>query len=149
MNLDDYSLSGESVKCRANVRSVDSTADSGSLGCTNKRILFVSGERITDISLDSITSIEYRPPSYLNWGTVLGTLFAVMATILWMADIPLDSAGGVITLVTAILAIVFVIIGLVVAQAKIKIRTANMTHTFRGRDSGSLREFPTAVRSVR
>lgn len=147
MNLDDYSLSGEKVECQTDVRSTDSTGDSGTLGCTNRRVVFVSGERITDISLDSITSIEYQPPSYLNWATVLGGLLSLASLVLFRAELPIGELAA--PFASTVFAITFIIVGIFIAQAKIKIRTANTTHTFRSRDSKTLKEFPTAIRTVR
>lgn len=137
MELKDYVFDKETVHEQAEVyQGEESVTGKGTLACTSKRVVFVSGKEASDISINSVDAIEYSgkryPESYLQWGglmTVFGLLaFAITTTL----DIP--EMGRLITMVVTVAGIATLGFGLFLRRASLRLHTPNKTFNFTSRE---------------
>jgi len=134
MELNDYIFDKETVHEQAEVyQGEESVTGKGTLACTSKRVVFVSGKEATDISINNVTAMEYSakryPESYLQVGgllTVVGLAWFVLAGVV---DLP--EMIGAIVAVAGVAALVF---GLILRRASLRIHTPNKTFNFTSRE---------------
>lgn len=132
MELKDYVFDKETVHEQAEVyQGEESMSGKGTLACTSKRVVFVSGKDATDISIDNVTAMEYSakrfPRSYVT--AIVG--FAVLAGILFLvgdaASVEIARFGAVVSLALSIFSLVT---GLVLRRASLRIHTPGKTFNF-------------------
>ena len=136
MELKDYVFDKETVHERAEVyQGEDSVTGKGTLACTSRRVVFVSGKDATDISINNVTAMEYSKKRYPRSYVVAFGGFAVLAGILFLLG---DTANVEIAMVgamaSALVSVSTVILGLVLRRASLRIHTPSKTFNFTSQD---------------
>lgn len=134
MELKDYTFDKETVHQRSEAyQGEDSMTGKGTLACTSKRVVFVSGKDVADISIKNVTAMEYSakryPESYLQWGGLMLILGLLGIAIAATADLPMIIGGIVAAAGGATL-----LFGLFLRRASLRIHTPKKTFNFTSRD---------------
>lgn len=150
MNVEDYLGEDEDVVCEVDVYEGEEAvfeSNRGTLVTTPRRIVYVSGDDVTDVLIEDVTAIEYVGPSYpkfyLNWG--VGFLLA--GAVLWAARnveliVGLEYLG-----VTALLVGVALLgSGHFLRRATVQLHTPNKTYEFSTSDD-ALADVGPAIRN--
>lgn len=130
MELSDYVFDKETVHEQAEVyQGEESMTGKGTLACTSKRLVFVSGKDVTDISINNVTAMEYSakryPRNYLYGGIVLALLGVALEAMAGATPLPAE-VSGIVGLGGALL----LILGAFLQRASLKIHTPNKTFNF-------------------
>lgn len=155
MELTEYLVENESVS--AEIGAFDdpdamTQTSEGKLACTPYRLVYVSGDNVTDISLKGVNSIEYSAPRfpkrYIKYGLgslllalVIGSIGSILVTEGILSITPVWVAcgflilGGIVTLVQ----------GHFMRRSVLKIHTPNKSYEFYSKES-QLDEIGHAVR---
>ncbi|WP_135363567.1 hypothetical protein [Halosimplex halophilum] len=153
MDAEDYLKKQESRLVTIEVdqtKPVPPYTGSGKIVCSDSRLVFDTAQSITDIRLDSISEIDYSPPSYLNGLTRYGMLAIIAGAILWLllsviSQIP--SGTEMVAFLPISIGVVLVILGILFAKASLVIKTDQSTYRFRGDDS-EISKLPHAIRGA-
>ena len=135
MELSDYVFDKETVHEQAQVyQGEESMTGKGTLACTSRRVVFVSGKEATDISINNVTAMEYSakryPQSYLY--TALG--FLALALVLVVAEQAVPAVPSGTSVGAAVISLLILVIGLVLRRASLRIHTPNKTFNFTSRN---------------
>jgi hypothetical protein len=144
MELEEYLLADEEVRCRADVEYGDTYRD-GELVCTEHRLVLARDRGILDIDLDSVEEISYSggsvPWEYIGWSV----LFVLIGLLGWLLA-PMFLPGQLFGPIAA-----FAVIATIVAvyetirryNPTLEVRTTTRSHVFRG---DKLAAFPDEIR---
>ncbi|WP_420181999.1 hypothetical protein ACNO8S_12190 [Haloarcula sp. KBTZ06] len=150
MNADEYVKDNESLLASADVDQTTPTpplTGTGKLICTDSRLVFDTAKSITDIRVDSISEIDYSPPSYLNRATVAGLLGIIFSGILWLLLAVILPNEQAIALIVFLLGTISILAGLLTAKATLVIKTNSSKYRFRGSET-ELSKLPHAIRGA-
>ena len=145
MDIEEYLVDKESVTEQVSAYDdVDAISSEGTLACTPFRLVYVSGNDVTDISINEVNSIEYSGPSYptkyLNQGLaamVIGVVVLVgRGAIAEALSAPgfgtlLQFIGGFILLA----GIGTLVWGFFLRRATLKVHTPSKTYEFSSKES--------------
>ena len=145
MKVSNYLTSGESVV--EQVSAFDngyetSSSKMGDLVCTPLRLVYIQDDRVTDISLNQVNSIEYSGLSYrtdfFGWGIGL----MIIGAILYFSRnliLPVNFDDTIILLFAAgfflLLGVAIIINGLSLRRAKLIVHTPSKTYEFASKES--------------
>ncbi len=153
MNVSDYVQNSEKTLVTTTVERTkpSSVAGEGQLVCTDSRVAFIQDgnalapDRVTDISRENITAVDYTGPTLLNayigFGVGLLSLAAFVIIIAPSLDIP-----EFLALIPALLGFVSLIVGVSRRHASVRFRTSAQTYEFMGGDTDAMEKVPHAVR---
>jgi hypothetical protein len=135
MELKDYVFDKETIHQKAEVyQGEESITGKGTLACTSKRVVFVSGKDATDISIKNVTAMEYSakrfPQSYLY--TALGFLALAIVLVIAEEAIPAVPSGAGVG--AAVISLVLIVSGLFLRRASLRVHTPGKTFNFTSRD---------------
>lgn len=154
MNADDYVKSKETHLATADVDQTTPTppvTGAGKLICTDSRLVFDTAKSITDIRVDSISEIDYSPPSYLNRATVVSILGIVFTGIIWLLLSAIRPNSQFVSFTVLALGLIFgivsILVGLLMRKATLVIKTNSSKYRFRG-SAAELSKLPHAIRGA-
>jgi len=153
MDVQDYLKEQEKQLATASVDQITPTPPlfgQGTIICTDSRLVFDTAQSVTDIRLESISEVDYSPPSYLNIWTLLGVLTAFISIPLWFGIVAIPqipSIAQIGSLVVFLVGFLLVIVGVVRAKATLVIKTGQSKYRFRG-DQTDVSELPHAIRGA-
>ena len=135
MELNDYVFDKETVHQQAEAyQGEESMTGKGTLACTSKRLVFVSGKEAADISIKNVTAMEYSakrfPQSYLY--TALGFLALALVLVVLEGAVPVIPTGA--SMGAAVISLVLVAAGLFLRRASLRIHTPGKTFNFTSRE---------------
>jgi len=140
MELREYVFDEEEVLKSSEVYESEyavSDTQKGTLACTPKRVVYISGNTATDISLKAVHAIEYSAPG-IPWGAALvGGLLSVIG--LAFIEIGNDVVGSSIALFVSggfvLLGISTVIAGFLLRRHVLKVHIPGQSFEFASRDN--------------
>ena len=140
MELREYVFDEEEVLKSSEVYESEyavSDSQKGTLACTPKRVVYISGNTATDISLKAVHAIEYSAPG-IPWGAVLaGGLLSVIG--LAFSEIGGGLVGSPNTSLVSgafiILGIGVVVAGFLLRRHVLKIHIPGQSFNFASRDN--------------
>ncbi|NLV08807.1 hypothetical protein GOC74_02510 [Halomicrobium mukohataei] len=153
MDVQDYLKEQEKQLATANVDQITPTPPlfgQGTIICTDSRLVFDTAQSVTDIRLESISEVDYSPPSYLNLSTILGVVAIFISIPLWFAIVvipPIPSIVQIVSMVVFLVGVLLVIIGIIRAKATLVIKTGQSKYRFRGNQT-DVSELPHAIRGA-
>lgn len=135
MELDEYVSDDEEVLEQAAVyQGTNALSDDyrGTLACTPRRAVFVSGGEVTDISLRAVNAIEYRVPG-IPWKhigiaavlLIVGLLAALVAQFVEASGVVPFAVG-----IPAVIAVVIIAVGVYLRRYQVRIHTPGEAFTF-------------------
>lgn len=136
MKLTNYVFDKETVHKQAEAyQGEESMTGKGTLACTSKRVVFVSGKDVTDISIKNVTAMEYSakryPRSYTMATGVFGFLAGILLLIGTASDIDIAMLGG---MASAAIGLGILIVGIFLRRASLRIHTPGKTFNFTSYD---------------
>lgn len=153
MNVSDYVQDSEKTLVTTAVERIkpSSVAGEGQLVCTDSRVAFIQDgnalapDRVTDISRESITAVDYTGPTLLNAYIGIGMGLLALAAFAFLIASPLG-IPEILALIPALLGFGLLLVGVLRRHASVRFRTSAQTYEFTGSDTSSLEKVPHAVR---
>jgi len=135
MELNDYVFDKETVHQQAEAyQGEESMTGKGMLACTSRRLVFVGGKDVADISIQNVTAMEYSakrfPQSYLY--TALGFLALALVLVVVEQAVPAVPSGTSVG--AAVISLAILVIGLFLRRASLRIHTPGKTFNFTSRE---------------
>ena len=132
MELNDSIFDKEPVLQQAEVyQGEESITGKGTLACTSKRVVFVSGKDVADISIKAVTAMDFSakryPRSYAMATGALGFLAGMLLLIGTASDIDIAMLGG---MASAAIGLGTLIVGIFLRRASLRIHTPGKTFNF-------------------
>lgn len=142
MKLKEYLINKESVS--AKIGAYDNAGEysesrAGTLACTPYRLVYVNGNDVTDISLQSVNSIEYSeggyPVEYFLWEFIIGFL-GIAAFVISPVGPLTEEIGFALAGASLFLGVGLTLYGFILRDSTLKVYTPNRTYEFYAKETG-------------